>query len=60
MTKASQEKNFTIYGFIQILDKLLRFCFICIESAEESHCSKHLLRKLSPSIEIRENCEMFF
>ena len=37
-TKVKQEKSFAIH-WISCRENLRRSCFVCIESAEESHCS---------------------
>ena len=46
MTKVKQEKSFTVsWIFIQMQRKLLRFCFICTESAAiaQSICRETLM-----------------
>ena len=49
--KSSERKVLRFNGFHSNVGKTFAVCFICIESAEESHCSRDSSGKLSCFIE---------
>ena len=60
MTKVKQEKSLIIpWISSKCRENFYGFCFICLESAGESHCSKDSLGKLLQLIKICKNREAF-
>ena len=60
MTKVKQEKSFADYQTSsKCRENFHMFCFICIESPKESHCSNIHQKIFHNSSKICENCETF-